>query len=172
MNGGIFVDNVRPTRAEIYLDNLLHNFNEIRKAVGNGVRVMPVVKANAYGHGSYYVAKVLVENGADYLAVATVDEALELRERGISTPILVLGYTPLEQAEDAIEKEITFTVFDFKYVKELEAKAVKMGKKVKVHVKIDTGMGRIGYTDIDLAVEEIGEMKSFVINADLLTIFT
>ncbi|MGB9808731.1 MAG: alanine racemase [Caldanaerobacter sp.] len=153
------MENVRPTRAEVYLDNLIHNFNEIKKTVGNGVRVMPVVKANAYGHGSYYVAKVLVENGADYLAVATVDEALELRERGITVPILVLGYTPLEQAGEAIEKQIVFTVFDLKYVKELETRALKRDKKVKVHVKIDTGMGRIGYTDIDLAVEEISEMK-------------
>ncbi|NNG67470.1 alanine racemase [Caldanaerobacter subterraneus] len=152
-------DEIRPTRVEVNLDSIVHNFREIKRVVGDRVKVMGVVKANAYGHGAYHVAKVLVENGVDYLAVATVEEALELRSCGITTPVLILGYTPLSQAGEAVEKDVTFTAFDLKYVKELGEIASRKGKKAKIHVKIDTGMGRIGYTDFDLAEREIEEMS-------------
>ncbi|ERM91986.1 alanine racemase [Caldanaerobacter subterraneus subsp. yonseiensis KB-1] len=152
-------DEIRPTRVEVNLDSIVHNFREIKRVVGDRVKVMGVVKANAYGHGAYHVAKALVENGVDYLAVATVEEALELRSCGITTPVLILGYTPLSQAGEAVEKDVTFTAFDLKYVKELGEIASRKGKKAKIHVKIDTGMGRIGYTDFDLAEREIEEMS-------------
>ncbi|KKC29066.1 alanine racemase [Caldanaerobacter subterraneus] len=152
-------DEIRPTRVEVNLDSIVHNFREIKRVVGDRVKVMGVVKANAYGHGAYHVAKALVENGVDYLAVATVEEALELRSYGITAPVLILGYTPLSQAGEAVEKDVTFTAFDLKYVKELGEIASRKGKKAKIHVKIDTGMGRIGYTDFDLAEREIEEMS-------------
>ncbi|MDI3518448.1 MAG: alanine racemase [Caldanaerobacter sp.] len=152
-------DEIRPTRVEVNLDSIVHNFREIKRVVGDRVKVMGVVKANAYGHGAYHVAKALVENGVDYLAVATVEEALELRSCGITAPVLILGYTPLSQAGEAVEKDVTFTAFDLKYVKELGEIASRKGKKAKIHVKIDTGMGRIGYTDFDLAEREIEEMS-------------
>ncbi|ADD03098.1 alanine racemase [Thermoanaerobacter italicus Ab9] len=151
-------DNIRPTRAEIYLDNIVHNLSEVKRWVGKKVKIMGVVKANAYGHGACHVAKVLVENGVCYLGVATIEEALELRECGINIPILVFGYTPLTQAEELIVHNITQTVFDINYVEDLEKIALKVGKKAKVHVKIDTGMGRIGYTDLKVAEKEIEKM--------------
>ncbi|MFV9568303.1 alanine racemase [Thermoanaerobacter mathranii] len=151
-------DNIRPTRAEIYLDNIAHNLSEVKRWVGKKVKIMGVVKANAYGHGACHVAKVLVENGVCYLGVATIEEALELRECGINIPILVFGYTPLTQAEELIVHNITQTVFDINYVEELEKIALNVGKKAKVHVKIDTGMGRIGYTDLKVAEKEIEKM--------------
>jgi len=151
-------DNIRPTRAEIYLDNIVHNLSEVKRWVGKKVKIMGVVKANAYGHGACHVAKVLVENGVCYLGVATIEEALELRECGINIPILVFGYTPLTQAEELIVNNITQTVFDINYVEDLEKIALNVGKKAKVHVKIDTGMGRIGYTDLKVAEKEIEKM--------------
>ncbi|MBT1278643.1 alanine racemase [Thermoanaerobacter sp. CM-CNRG TB177] len=151
-------DNIRPTRAEIYLDNIAHNLSEVKRWVGKKVKIMGVVKANAYGHGACHVAKVLVENGVCYLGVATIEEALELRECGINIPILVFGYTPLTQAEELIVHNITQTVFDINYVEDLEKIALNVGKKAKVHVKIDTGMGRIGYTDLKVAEKEIEKM--------------
>ncbi|MBE3593148.1 MAG: alanine racemase [Thermoanaerobacter sp.] len=151
-------DNIRPTRAEIYLDNIVHNLSEIKRWVGKNVKIMGVVKANAYGHGACQVAKVLIENGVSYLAVATIEEALELRECGINIPILIFGYTPLTQAKELIVNNITQTVFDINYVKDLERIALNAGKKAKVHVKIDTGMGRIGYTDLKVAEKEIEKM--------------
>ncbi|CAM0496714.1 alanine racemase [Thermoanaerobacter kivui] len=153
-------DEIRPTRAEIYLDNIVNNLNEVKRLIGNKVKIMGVVKANAYGHGACQVAKVLIENGVSYLAVATVDEALELRDCGIKSPILIFDYTPLTQAKDLIEYHITQTVFDIKYVRELGKMALNKGKKAKVHVKIDTGMGRIGYTDLEIAQREIEEMAN------------
>jgi alanine racemase len=151
-------DNIRPTRAEIYLDNIVHNLSEVKRWVGKKVKIMGVVKANAYGHGACQVAKVLIENGVSYLAVATIEEALELRECGINIPILVIGYTPLPQAKELIVHNITQTVFDINYVKDLERIALNVGKKAKVHVKVDTGMGRIGYTDLKVAEKEIEKM--------------
>jgi len=151
-------DNIRPTRAEIYLDNIVHNLSEVKRWVGKKVKIMGVVKANAYGHGACQVAKVLIENGVSYLAVATIEEALELRECGINIPILVFGYTPLPQAKELIVHNITQTVFDINYVKDLERIALNVGKKAKVHVKVDTGMGRIGYTDLNVAEKEIEKM--------------
>jgi len=151
-------DNIRPTRAEIYLDNIVHNLSEVKRWVGKKAKIMGVVKANAYGHGACQVAKVLIENGISYLGVATIEEALELRECGINIPILVFGYTPLTQVKELIVHNITQTVFDINYVKELERIALNVGKKAKVHVKIDTGMGRIGYTDLNVAEKEIEKM--------------
>ncbi|ABY92265.1 alanine racemase [Thermoanaerobacter brockii subsp. lactiethylicus] len=151
-------DNIRPTRAEIYLDNIVHNLSEVKRWVGKKVKIMGVVKANAYGHGACQVAKVLIENGVSYLGVATIEEALELRECGINIPILVFGYTPLPQAKELIVHNITQTVFDINYVKDLERIALNVGKKAKVHVKVDTGMGRIGYTDLNVAEKEIEKM--------------
>lgn len=121
--------------------------------------IMAVVKANAYGHGSYEVSKAVIENGADYLAVAIIDEAIELRELGIDKPILILGYTPIEYVKEIVKYDLTQTVFELKYAYELSREAYNQGKKAKIHVKIDTGMGRIGYHDLGKAEEEIVEMS-------------
>jgi len=153
-------DEIRPTRVEIYLDNIVHNLKEVKKLVGEKIKIMAVIKADAYGHGAVQVAKILEEHGVDYLGVATVEEAVELREKGIKLPILIFGYTPLTQLKEVIEWNITQTVFEIGYVKELEKLSLKRNKKTKIHVKIDTGLGRIGYTDMALAEKEIIEMAS------------
>ncbi|MDI3477871.1 MAG: alanine racemase [Thermoanaerobacterium sp.] len=150
----------RPTWAEVNLDNIIHNYNEIRKITNKKAGIMAIVKANAYGHGSYEISKELIKCGVDYLAVATIDEALELREQGISKPILVLGYTPAKFADIIVKYDITQTAFELGYVKEISREAQKQGKDAKIHVKIDTGMGRIGYNDMNKAYEEIVAMTS------------
>ncbi|ADL68100.1 alanine racemase [Thermoanaerobacterium thermosaccharolyticum] len=150
----------RPTWAEVNLNNIIHNYKEIRKITDKKAGIMAVVKANAYGHGSYEISKELIKCGVDYLAVATIDEALELREHGISKPILVLGYTPSKFADVIVKYDITQTAFELGYVKEISKEAIKQGKDAKIHVKIDTGMGRIGYNDMNKAYEEIVAMTS------------
>ncbi|QSZ28295.1 alanine racemase [Aceticella autotrophica] len=152
-------DLYRPAWAEVNLDNIKHNYNQIRKMTDKDAGIMAVVKANAYGHGSYEVSKAVIENGADYLAVAIIDEAIELRELGIDKPILILGYTPIEYVKEIVKYDLTQTVFELKYAYELSREAYNQGKKAKIHVKIDTGMGRIGYHDLEKAEEEIVEMS-------------
>ncbi|MDI6604489.1 MAG: alanine racemase [Thermoanaerobacteraceae bacterium] len=152
-------DLYRPAWAEVNLDNIKHNYNQIRKMTDKDAGIMAVVKANAYGHGSYEVSKAVIENGADYLAVAIIDEAIELRELGIDKPILILGYTPIEYVKEIVKYDLTQTVFELKYAYELSREAYNQGKKAKIHVKIDTGMGRIGYHDLGKAEEEIVEMS-------------
>ncbi len=134
---------LRPSYAEIDLDNLAYNFNEIRSYVGNR-RIMGVLKADGYGHGAVEMARELLNQGIDHLGVAMLDEAIQLRKAGIAAPILILGYTPPEQAETCLKYGITPTVYTHEVVKAFSDAAVKMSKKAFVHIKIDTGMGRIG----------------------------
>lgn len=151
---------MRPTWAEVNMDNLLYNLSEIKKKISTKVKIMAVVKADAYGHGSVEVAKLLSEM-VDYFAVAILDEAIELRKEGIKNPILVLGYTPFDGFADILRYDISQTVFDLEYAKKLSEEAEKWNKEVKIHIKIDTGMGRIGYTDYEKAINEIKEIKKF-----------
>lgn len=133
----------RPTRAEISLRNLDHNLNVVRDIVGNR-KIMAVVKANAYGHGLIDISKRLVDNGVNYLAVAFVEEALELRESGINTPILVLGAINNQQIPLFINNNIELTGSSIEKLQAISQYAVNLNKQAKVHLKVDTGMGRIG----------------------------
>lgn len=137
----------RPTWAEISLDAIRHNYMEFRRVLPEGIRLMAVVKANAYGHGAAEVAAEAERAGADYLGVAFLDEALQLREAGITAPIFVLGYTPPEGLDLAAEQDITLTIYNEALRSAIEQGASRRKKKVKVHVKVDTGMGRIGLTE-------------------------
>ena len=132
------------TWAEIDLDALAHNYRLLRE-LDPGARFLGLVKANAYGHGAAPVAKKLERLGADMLAVACLDEAIELRQAGISLPILCLGQTPPELAGELLEYDITQTVSDLETGKALSAAAVAAGRRLKIHVKVDTGMGRLGF---------------------------
>ena len=143
---------LRDVRAEIDLDALRHNFTEIRRRINPNSKLCAVVKANAYGHGAVGVSKVAVECGADFLAVATVEEGLELRRAGFSLPILILSLIPSQAAEFIVENNLTATVADFELAKKISAAAAKLNKPAKVHLKIETGMGRIGVA-ADKAVE-------------------
>ena len=131
--------------AEISLPNIRHNYEAIRAALPQGCRFLGVVKADAYGHGAVPVSRTLQEAGADYLAVSCLDEALELREGGISMPILILGHTPPEYTETLIDRQITQTVSALAKAREYSEAAGRLGKTLKIHVKLDTGMSRLGY---------------------------
>lgn len=141
--------------AKINLDNIQKNIKAVIEKFGNNITVMGIVKANAYGHGAVEVAKALVEAGAGALGVAAIDEAIELRENGIVAPILILGQIFRQDYQTAIENDITCTVVDIVTAQGLSKKATELGKKAKVHIKIDTGMGRIGFQPDETGEREI-----------------
>lgn len=136
---------LRRTWAEVNLDAIAYNYTKIREKIGSDVKFLGVVKADAYGHGSIQVSQLLEELGADYLAVSSADEALELRVNGIKMPILILGHTPKEQVPRLIEYGITQAITCKAKADEYSAEAVKVGGVLKVHIKVDTGMSRLGY---------------------------
>ena len=133
------------TWAEISLENLRHNYEAIRKSLPAGCRFLGVVKADAYGHGALPVSRLLQEAGADYLAVSCLDEALELRRGGITMPILILGHTPPEMVPQLIAYGITQAVSAKAKAEEYSAAAAACGGTLKVHIKVDTGMSRLGF---------------------------
>lgn len=133
------------TWAEISLENIRHNYRAIRASLPEGCRFLGVVKADAYGHGALIVSKLLEEEGADYLAVSCLDEALELRSGGVKMPILILGHTPHEYTEVLIDNNITQTVTCLAKALEYSADASALGKTLKIHIKLDTGMSRLGF---------------------------
>lgn len=135
---------LRRTWAEISSTALLHNFKLIRSRCGSS-KIMAVVKADAYGHSAALVAPLLEQAGADSFAVSNLEEALILRKNGISKPILILGYTPTENTQALIENKITQTVYSLDYAEALNAQAELLNGKIGVHIKLDTGMGRLGF---------------------------
>ena len=161
---------MRPVWAEIDLDILANNMRNIKKLAGDK-EVMAVVKADAYGHGALDVAPCLLENGASRLAVAMLTEAVELRNNNITAPIMILGYTPLYLGEELINYDIEQTIYDLDYAKELSALAISLNKKAKVHIALDTGMGRIGFLPTEESFNAIGEICSLD-GLDVIGIFT
>ena len=133
------------TWAEISLENIRHNYRAIRSALPEGCRFLGVVKADAYGHGALQVSKLLEEEGADYLAVSCLDEALELREGGIKMPLLILGHTPPRYTQLLIDNNITQTVSCLAKALEYSERAQFIGRDLKIHIKLDTGMSRLGF---------------------------
>ena len=130
--------------AEISLEAIGHNIREVKKRLPEGVKLLGVVKANAYGHGAVPVASYL-ENQVDYFATATIEEAVELRENGISAPILILGYVSPSQYGDLVEYDITQTIDSYAQALALEKEAARKNRKAKAHLAVDTGMTRIGF---------------------------
>ena len=150
----------RRVHADIDLDAVLFNFEQMNKSIPGNTKIMAVVKTDAYGHGAVPIA-ALIEK-FDFLwgfATATVDEAMELRKSGIQKPILILGYTFPECYKEIVKHEIRQTVFALDMAQELSKEAVRQNKKAYVHVKLDTGMGRIGYQSTEEAVKETAKMK-------------
>lgn len=145
---------LRPVWAEINLDNLAFNMRQIRSKA-KSKDIIAVVKADAYGHGALDIAPVLLENGATSLAVAVVSEGVELRRGGIECPIMVLGFTPPSLMDDLVKYDIQQTVFSYSYAKELSAIAEKNHKKARIHIAVDTGMGRIGFMPNKESVEGV-----------------
>ena len=136
---------LKRTWAEIDLDALAHNYKVLRERIGKDVKFLGVVKADAYGHGAVKVSRLLEELGAEYLAVSSIDEAIELRHNDITMPILILGHTPREQVSQLIKYNITQAVTCRAKAIEYSQEAVKAAATLKVHIKIDTGMSRLGY---------------------------
>ncbi|HEY3424917.1 MAG TPA: alanine racemase [Negativicutes bacterium] len=148
----------RPVWAEIDLTAISHNVKQIKALLKPKVKFCAVVKADAYGHGVLAVARTVLQAGADQLAVAILNEALELRRAGFTVPILVLGYTPSSQAALVVENDITQTVYSLEAAQALSAATVAAGKKAKIHLKVETGMGRIG-----IFPEKAGELAAMLV---------
>lgn len=153
------------TWAEISLDNIKYNLNEIKKSMNSNMKICCVVKANAYGCGAVEVARYLENKEIDFFAVARIEEAFELRKNNIILPILCLGYTDILMIEKAIEQNISITVYDVEYAKKINEIADKLNKNAKVHIKIDTGMSRLGFIAKDAIehIEEINKLKNIYI---------
>lgn len=141
--------------ALVDLDALEYNIRSIRKRTKKDTDIIGIIKADAYGHGSVETAEVILENGADWLAVAVVDEGINLRTNGINAPILLLGYTPHLRLDDVINYGFIQTVYSYEVAQNLSEAAVRLNKTAVIHIKIDTGMGRIGYRVNEESADEI-----------------
>ncbi len=145
---------IRRTWAEIDLDALANNYRRVREAADPKARVCCVVKADGYGHGALRISAELQSLGADWFAVSNLEEALQLRRGGIERPILVLGFTPPEEAAALSEGNISQCVYSTDYAEKLSLCAGAVGVKVKIHAKIDTGMSRLGFYFQDIFRDE------------------
>ncbi|MBR5524869.1 MAG: alanine racemase [Clostridia bacterium] len=133
------------TWAEVDMDAIRHNYNVIRGALPSTVKLCCVVKANAYGHGASKLAPVYQQLGADWFAVSNIEEALQLRRYGVTHPVLILGYTPVTCAAILADNDFSQCVYSAAYGRQLSAAAAEVGVTVKIHIKLDTGMGRLGF---------------------------
>ncbi len=161
---------MRPVWAEIDLDAIAYNMRNIKKLAQNK-DVIAVVKADCYGHGALDVVPTLLENGASRLAVAVLTEAIELRNNDVTAPIMILGYTPEYLFEEVVNYDIEQTVYDLEYAKKLSHLAIKFNKKAKIHIAIDTGMGRIGFIPNEKAIRDIKKIYNLK-GLDVIGIFT
>ncbi len=149
---------LRRTWAEIDIDALLSNFSEIKKNTSS--KIAAVVKADSYGHGASVIAPILENAGADMFAVSNIEEALELRRSGVVRPIIILGYTPAEYARTLADGGIIQTVYSLDYARALSDEATQLGVTVECHLKLDTGMSRLGFDCRDSALSGIADMVS------------
>src|SRR5215510_2820741 len=145
------MDQQRPTWAEISLSALKHNYLTIRNHLGASAQLMAVVKANAYGHGAVECARALESTGAEWFGVALVEEGIDLRQAGITRPIFCLGGFWRGQADEVIARELTVSAYRIDQVEELNARALSHGVTANFHLKVDTGMGRLGIRLEDVA---------------------
>ena len=149
----------RGTWAEINLNNIKDNLNALREPLKETTKVCCVIKADAYGHGAVRVAQMLENENVDYLAVARFEEAMELRENGIKTPILCLGYICESDVREAVENDITMTVYSLDMAKVIDEESKDLDKVGKIHIKIDSGMSRLGYLPVDASYNEIEKIN-------------
>lgn len=163
--------------AEINLDAIENNIKAIRKYVTPSAKILGIVKADAYGHGYLEVARTLLENGADALAVACLDEAIQLRRCCIRCPILILGRSCTEEAETLVFYDVMPACFEYGLAKAMSDAAVKLNKTARIHIKIDTGMGRVGYRytdDAEVNTKTVDELLKIAAlpNVEIDGIFT
>ena len=154
------MDFVRRTWAEISLDAVRHNFQEIKNKVAGSARICCVIKADGYGHGAAELARIYEQLGADYFAVSNIDEGIEIRNAGCQLPIVILGYTPVSDAAKLSEYRISQAVFSLAYAEALSQECRRADCSCRIHIKADTGMSRIGFMcqefpRDDASVEEI-----------------
>lgn len=136
---------VKRTWAEISLNAIEHNYNVIRNKVADDTKVCCVIKADGYGHGAVELSQIYEKLGADFFAVSNIDEGIEIRKSGSKLPIVILGYTPVSEAGNLAEYDISQAVFSLEYAKELSEKCVEEDCICKMHIKVDSGMSRIGF---------------------------
>ncbi len=154
---------LRRTWAEIDISALKHNF-ELLKNLSENSQITCVVKANSYGHDDNIVVPILNEEGCDWFAVSNIEEAIHIRNLGVDKPILILGYTPVSMVEELCKFDISQCVFSADYAKELSRYATEKGVTVRIHIKLDTGMGRLGF---DCRRDELPEINSAIQSAKL-----
>jgi alanine racemase len=149
---------LRPVWAEINLDHLAHNMKEVKDSIGKDTLACAVIKADGYGHGAVEIAKTLVQAGADRFGVATLTEAMELRRSGVEIPVMVMGYTPDEQWESILKNNIIQAVYTYEQAAFFNKKALEQDKTMTVHIKVDTGMSRLGFQTHDQDLEKIKDI--------------
>ena len=157
--------------AEVDLDALAHNICEVRRLTAKESLILAAVKADAYGHGAVTSSKIFLENGADRLGVARLREAVELRDAGIEVPILNLGYTPEAQYPTLIERDITATIYTLDQAQALDDAAARLNTKAVIHIKIDTGMNRLGFQPNDETIRAIAKINALH-NVEIEGIYT
>lgn len=161
----------RPVWLQVDVNELVQNMEKLRNHVGKDVRICAVVKGNAYGHGAVFVAKTFLAHGAQCLAVACLDEGIELRKAGITAPILVLGHTDGRRAKDVLDYDIEVALFHYDDAVEFSHTAGLLGKEGHFHIVVDTGMGRIGYQPTLESIEEVQQIAALP-NCKLVGCFT
>jgi alanine racemase len=146
---------MRPTWVEIDLHSIKTNLNTVKGIIGDNVSILAIVKADAYGHGAVTVSKILINNGVEILGVATLEEGMELRESGINHPVIILGGIQKDELDDVIKNSMIPTIYDIGILEELSNAAKKINKNYSYHLKIDTGMNRLGikHENLDLFFE-------------------
>lgn len=157
--GAIILIEYQRVWAEVNLDHIAHNMRQIRKFVGSKCEIMAVVKAEGYGHGAIETSKVMLYNGANSLGVATCDEGIKIRENNIFVEVLVLGHTPKERLADVINNDLTQTVFQKEAAVFLSSISSQQKKVAKINIKIDTGMGRLGFKPNKETVQMVLEIS-------------
>ena len=161
------MDFLRKTWAEIDAAALIHNLNQIKKASAS--KIIAVVKANAYGHSADILAPIMQDEGVDVFAVSNLDEALALREIGINKSIIILGYTPFDEVRNLYQNDIIQAVYSSEYADALNNAAKRENLVLKVHIKLDTGMGRIGF---DCRSDDLCELDKAIVAAKLSNLKT
>lgn len=162
---------VRPTYVEIDLDNIVHNFNEIRRSIKEDTMIMPVIKANGYGHGAVELGKLYKEIGAERLAVSLLNEGVELRRAGIRGPLMILNYTPSYHLDKVVANDLIQSIYRYDDAFNLSQIAGEMGREVKIHIKIDSGMGRVGFLPNEDSLNDIIKISKLD-NIEIEGIFT
>jgi len=158
----------KPNNLTIDLSALRHNLDQIRALIGQGIKIMGIVKSDAYGHGLLPVSQTLERNGIDCLGVAYLHEALEMRDEGIRLPIVILcGVRTKDEAREVVDKNLTPVLFDMTAAETLAREGAKQGKRVRIHVKVDTGMGRLGISQGEITpfIRKIASLKELDLEA-------